>query len=155
MTARQVYLDIFIGDAEQVKRDQDAYDRARSHLDKNAASYGLPSAPEDLADWQREIVQGLDAAQGHTTPLLFEPPTPLLAGRLVFALSASPKLAKTTANFVALCTGERGACKSAGNKRLHYLNCPMHRIVKGFIAQGGDVLRGDGSGGEVGPSEPT
>ncbi|PCH37444.1 hypothetical protein WOLCODRAFT_84162 [Wolfiporia cocos MD-104 SS10] len=78
----------------------------------------------------------------------FAPPSPLLAGRLVFELDETPGLAKTTANFKALCTGEKGACKNAPNKKLHYLNCPIHRIVKGFIAQGGDVTRGDGSGGE-------
>jgi len=40
-------------------------------------------------------------------------------------------------------------CKNAPNKKLHYLDCAIHRIVKGFVAQGGDVTRGDGSGGEV------
>lgn len=79
----------------------------------------------------------------------FTPPPPLLLGRLVFELDPSPGLAKTTANFAALCTGEKGACKNAPNKKLHYLDCPIHRIVKGFVAQGGDVTRGDGSGGEV------
>ncbi|KZP03554.1 hypothetical protein FIBSPDRAFT_807696 [Athelia psychrophila] len=78
----------------------------------------------------------------------FEPPAPLLAGRLEFDLDPSPGLAKTTANFAALCTGEKGACKNAPKKKLHYLDCPVHRIVKGFVAQGGDVTRGDGSGGE-------
>ena len=42
-------------------------------------------------------------------------------------------------------------CKNAPNKKLHYLDCPIHRIVKGFVAQGGDVTRGDGTGGEVRP----
>jgi cyclophilin family peptidyl-prolyl cis-trans isomerase len=42
-------------------------------------------------------------------------------------------------------------CKNAPNKKLHYLDCAMHRVVKGFVAQGGDVTRGDGSGGEVRP----
>ena len=70
-------------------------------------------------------------------------------GRLVFKLDPAQGLAKTRANFVALCTGEKGACKHAPNKKLHYLECPLHRIVKGFVAQGGDVTRGDGSGGEV------
>lgn len=79
----------------------------------------------------------------------FEPPLPLLAGRLVFELDTSPGLAKTRANFIALCTGEKGMCKHAPNKKLHYLDCPIHRIVKGFVAQGGDVTRGDGSGGEA------
>ncbi len=79
----------------------------------------------------------------------FSPPQPLCAGRLVFSLVSSPGLAKTGGNFVALCTGEKGPCKNAPNKKLHYLDCPVHRIVKGFVEQGGDVTRGDGSGGEV------
>lgn len=153
MAGRQVYLDVWIGDSKQFLRDQDAYNRTRLYLDKHATSYGLPSRPEELADWQKEILQGIDASQGYETPLRFEHPESLLAGRLVFELSASPKLAKTTANFVALCTGEKGTCKGASNRRLHYLECPIHRIAKGFIAQGGDILRGDGSGGEVGPPD--
>lgn len=79
----------------------------------------------------------------------FTPPNPLLVGRLVFELDDTMGLSKTTANFLALCTGEKGMCKNAPNKKLHYLGCPVHRIVKGFVAQGGDVTRGDGSGGEV------
>lgn len=154
MAGRQVYLDICMGDAKQFLRDQHAYDRTQSHLAKHATSYGLPSTPEELADWHKEILQGINAAEGHGTTLLFEHPEPLLAGRLIFELSTSPKLAKTTANFVALCTGEKGGCKSAGNKRLYYLECPIHRIVKGFIAQGGDILRRDGSGGEVRSTRP-
>lgn len=79
----------------------------------------------------------------------FQPPKPLCAGRMVFELDGSPGLAKARANFTALCTGEKGMCKNAPNKRLHYLDTLVHRIVKGFVAQGGDVTRGDGSGGEV------
>ena len=79
----------------------------------------------------------------------FVPPPPLLAGRLTFDLDDTPALAKTIGNFVALCTGEKGVCKNAPNKKLHYLGCPIHRIVKGFVAQGGDITRADGSGGEV------
>ena len=79
----------------------------------------------------------------------FTPPAPLLVGRLVFELDDTQALSKTTANFLALCTGEKGMCKHAPNKKLHYADCPIHRIVQGFIAQGGDVTRGDGSGGEV------
>lgn len=40
-------------------------------------------------------------------------------------------------------------CKNAPNKPLHYQGVPIHRIAKGFVAQGGDVTRNDGSGGEV------
>ena len=81
--------------------------------------------------------------------MLFAAPKPLLAGRLIFDLDSSHGLSKTVKNFTALCTGEKGMCKGARNKSLHYLDCPIHRIVKGFVAQGGDVTRGDGSGGEV------
>ena len=81
--------------------------------------------------------------------MLFTAPKPLLAGRLIFDLDSSHGLSKTVKNFTALCTGEKGTCKNARNKNLHYLNCPIHRIVKGFVAQGGDITRGDGSGGEV------
>ena len=81
--------------------------------------------------------------------MIFTAPKPLLAGRLVFDLDSSSGLSKTVKNFTALCTGEKGMCKNARNKKLHYLDCPIHRIVKGFVAQGGDITRGDGSGGEV------
>jgi len=81
--------------------------------------------------------------------MLFVAPKPLLAGRLMFDLDPSPGLSKTVKNFTALCTGEKGMCKNARNKKLYYLDCPIHRIVKGFVAQGGDITRGDGSGGEV------
>jgi len=80
--------------------------------------------------------------------MLFTAPKPLLAGRLVFDLDPALGLSKTVKNFTELCTGEKGMCKNARNKKLHYLGCPIHRIVKGFVAQGGDVTRGDGSGGE-------
>ena len=84
-----------------------------------------------------------------SSDMLFTPPKQLLAGRLIFDLDPSPGLSKTVKNFTTLCTGEKGMCKSARNKKLHYLDCPIHRIVRGFVAQGGDITRGDGSGGEV------
>lgn len=38
-----------------------------------------------------------------------------------------------------MCTGEKGA-------RLHYKNNFFHRVAKGFVVQGGDIARRDGSG---------
>jgi hypothetical protein len=81
--------------------------------------------------------------------MLFTAPKPLLVGRMIFELDAGNGLSKTVKNFSALCTGEKGMCKNARNKKLHYLGCPIHRVVEGFAAQGGDITRGDGSGGEV------
>ncbi|KAK4562286.1 hypothetical protein RGQ29_004954 [Quercus rubra] len=47
-------------------------------------------------------------------------------------------------NFRALCTGEKG--KGAHGKKLHYKGTPFHRIVSGFVIQGGDIVHGDGRG---------
>ncbi len=49
-------------------------------------------------------------------------------------------------NFKCLLTGEKGKGKSG--KPLHFQGCNFHRIVKGFIAQGGDFMTGTGAGGE-------
>lgn len=89
------------------------------------------------------------------SPLQFTPPAPLLVGRLEFTLDPAAGLSKTRDNFVSLCKGDKGMCKNAPNKALHYKNAPIHRVVKDFVAQGGDITRGDGSGGEVSPCEMT
>lgn len=67
-------------------------------------------------------------------------------GRMIFELF-SDVVPKTAENFRALCTGEKGTGLTTG-KPLHFKGCSFHRIIKGFMAQGGDFLRGDGKGGE-------
>eukprot|EP00928_Gymnodinium_smaydae_P050389 TRINITY_DN3394_c0_g1_i1.p1 TRINITY_DN3394_c0_g1~~TRINITY_DN3394_c0_g1_i1.p1 ORF type:complete len:417 (+),score=96.99 TRINITY_DN3394_c0_g1_i1:60-1310(+) len=53
---------------------------------------------------------------------------------------------KTVRNFVALCTGECGV--GATSKPLHFKGSQFHRIIPGFMCQGGDITQGDGTGGE-------
>ena len=67
------------------------------------------------------------------------------AGKIVIGLFGNT-VPKTTQNFASLCTGEAG--NGLSGKPLNYKNTPLHRIIPGFMAQGGDTTQGDGTGGE-------
>lgn len=66
-------------------------------------------------------------------------------GRLVFELFADI-VPRTAENFRCLCTGEMGRGRSG--KNLHYQGSKFHRVIPGFMCQGGDFTVGNGTGGE-------
>merc|ERR1712010_191892 len=67
------------------------------------------------------------------------------AGRIVFGLFGDT-VPKTAKNFATLCDGSAGVGNSG--KPLHFKGSAFHRIIPGFMAQGGDFTNGNGTGGE-------
>ena len=64
-------------------------------------------------------------------------------GRIKMELFADV-VPKTAENFRQFCTGETIDART--KEPLGYKNVPFHRIIKDFMIQGGDFVKGDGTG---------
>ena len=67
------------------------------------------------------------------------------AGRIVFGLFGDV-VPRTVKNFVELSDGSAG--KDKRGREMTYEGSKFHRIIPGFMAQGGDFTKGNGTGGE-------
>jgi len=67
-------------------------------------------------------------------------------GRIVLELFGDV-VPRTVENFRCLCTGERGVSAVSG-KPLHYKGSRFHKIIPGKFVQGGDFVKGNGTGGD-------
>lgn len=145
-----VWIDIGMGDAEEHRLCTQRFERFEKYVrEKGAAQIGreVPTGAEATAAMSEEELEMLSDMfsadpSGEENPVRMRPAS-LLAGRLVIELDSAgcPRAAE---NFRCMCTGEKGTSRSSG-KSLHLKSSPFHRVESGFVMQGGDTIKGDGS----------
>ena len=137
----RVFLDI------DINNQRAAYARAVSFVSSCSLKYGLSSdSLAELGGSERARLPELIASDHAWAAKGRFALDPAPAERIVVELfeAAAPTC---VANFVALCTGTKGKAKGSGLP-LHYKGSVLHRIVPGFMVQGGDFTHGNGAGGE-------
>ena len=97
----------------------------KTSLYDDKAAPVVPGLSEDNPKVYFDISIG-DEAIGRIEMLLYADTTP-----------------KTADNFLKLCTGE----VEKEGKKLHYENSTFHRVIQGFMIQGGDFTNHNGTGG--------
>merc|ERR1712038_1834849 len=102
----------------------DMFDKVSMYGDKKSAEVNVvPNANGDNPHVFFDISQG-DKKLGRIVMQLYVDITP-----------------KTAGNFKAICTGDN-------DDNLTYKNSIFHRVIKGFMIQGGDITNADGTGGK-------
>lgn len=138
---KRIYLDI------DINHSRECYARAAEFVDATNLRYNFSSKNiADLGGRERESIKEFysnDFDWCSKGPIVIKPQS---ACRIIIELyeQSSPLACE---NFEAICVGNKGLAKSS-NMPLSYKNVKFHRIIPGFIAQGGDFVFQNGSGGE-------
>ncbi|KAJ1554582.1 hypothetical protein HK096_002878 [Nowakowskiella sp. JEL0078] len=144
----KVVLDLWVGSHEVFLEQENAFNRICQYLAHNAKNFGFSTNIEELTIEEKEmLVELYNEDKAWSGPCRVLPPQQLSIGEISIDVFVD-KCPKTSENFISLCSGKLGNSKKAPYKPLHYKGCRIHRIVSDFIAQGGDITRDDGTGGE-------
>lgn len=146
--SRKVFLEIKIGDIEAYNDASKRYDSAKTWVKQWSSTYGFASDDLDQLETDdketlRDILSNDPAATSEKW--IVDAPTPLKGGKVVIELN-DKECPKTSENFVQLCLGNK--IGKSSKKPLYFKDTKVFRLVKDYMIQGGDVTRGDGSGGD-------
>ena len=141
MPNSRVFLDI------DLDSHREKYQRARDFVEATDLRYGWTS--KDIAELgggeKQRVVECYadDFDWGSKGPIEIES----AAEKEVVIELFDDKAPLAVENFKALCTGEKNMSKNCAVP-YHYKGVKFHRVVKGFMMQGGDFAMQNGSGGE-------
>ncbi len=150
VASKRALRDVVQAKKTQQKAMKNTYGGMFSKLEGFASS-NRPKEPRKLDDYDDLSDEDYDLAKPGANPLQ---PVDHQKGlkRAFFDISIGnePKgrilmelyddtVPKTVNNFLAICNGYES---------LHYQGCSFHRVIRDFMVQGGDVTKGDGTGGQ-------
>lgn len=138
--ADKVFLDI------DINQELAAFELGKAFVEANDIKYSL-SSKDVLALGGSEVSRlpelfEADYEWSQKGRAIFRPPDQRVVVELF--VKDAPMACQ---NFIAFVTGEKGKSKEC-NKEMCYRGVPFHRIVKGFMMQGGDFATHTGAGGE-------
>ncbi|EKX35596.1 hypothetical protein GUITHDRAFT_165914 [Guillardia theta CCMP2712] len=118
---------------------QDPLKAPRRHRDGNASTDTITARGRE-----RETAPAKDGIQHRRPQVYFDLSHGGSTARVIFELF-DDVVPKTSDNFRALCLGNH---KGKDGNALHYKGSCFHRVIPDFMLQGGDITKGDGTGGE-------
>ncbi|WWD02828.1 hypothetical protein V865_000870 [Kwoniella europaea PYCC6329] len=147
------WMKIGYGDLTAYKQQLDQWEFNQRILTQHHENYGLPSKLEELDEDQLDILKDIllhsssSASSFTQVEITNKKPVSPIFQEVLYIDLFTKECPMTTKNFRHLLLGDKGLSKISG-KQLNYKNVRIHRLVKDFIIQGGDISRNDGSGGE-------